>query len=48
LFVGSYPKTAVDLQKLKKEGVTAILSIQSEKDFKKHGLTPHYMNLLCQ
>jgi protein-tyrosine phosphatase len=46
--VGSYPKSAADIQKLKEHDITAIFSIQSERDFKSHGLTPHYLSLLCQ
>jgi hypothetical protein len=32
---------------LKELNITSILSIQSEKDFKKNGLSPHYLKLLC-
>ena len=46
--VGSYPRSSADLEKLISHKVTAIFSIQSERDYKKHGLTPHFLNLLCQ
>lgn len=33
---------------LKDHNITAIFSIQSERDFKSHGISPHYFKLLCQ
>lgn len=48
IVVGSYPKSAADMQRLRENNITAIFSIQSERDFKSHGLTPHYVTLLCQ
>lgn len=32
-----------DIEKLKQNNVTAILSIQSEKDYKKNGVSPYYL-----
>ena len=48
IFVGGYPKTAKDLELLKKSNISAILSIQSDQDFKNHGISPHYFELLCE
>lgn len=48
LCVGGYPRDAGDIRKLKSEGVTGILSIQSERDYSSHGLSPHYLSLLCE
>lgn len=46
--MGSYPKSKADILKLKENNISAIFSIQSEKDFNKHGLSPHYLKLICQ
>lgn len=48
IYVGSYPKSLSDIQRLKEEGVTAIFSIQTERDYKSHGLSPHYFKLMCE
>ena len=32
---------------MKEQSISAIFSIQSERDFKKHGISQHYFNLLC-
>jgi len=48
IFVGSFLKSSLDMMRLKEQNITSILSIQSEKDFSKNGLTPHYLSLLCQ
>ncbi len=46
--MGSYLKSASDLQKLKQNHITSILSIQSEKDFTRNNISPHYLQVLCQ
>lgn len=48
ILVGSYPRSRADLQLLKENNVSAIFSIQSERDFRSHGLSPHYFKLLCE
>lgn len=48
IFLGSYLHTCEDFDRLKKEGVSAILSIQSDRDFLNHGISPHYIEVLAQ
>lgn len=48
IYVGSYPKSSADLEMLKENNISAIFSIQSERDFKHHGISPHFFKLLCQ
>jgi protein-tyrosine phosphatase len=48
ILVGSYPRSVMDIHKLKENKVSAIFSIQSERDFKSHGLTPYFLSLICQ
>lgn len=48
IYVGSYLKSPLDVSKLHKLNITAILSIQSERDFHSHGLSSKYLKLLCE
>ena len=48
IYVGSYPKSQADILTLKQHGITTIFSIQTEKDFRNHGISPHYFKLLCE
>lgn len=41
--MGAYVKTQEDFYQLRKEGITAILSIQTAKDLTSHRLTPDYL-----
>lgn len=48
ILVGSHLRTKADLQRLKEQGVASVLALQSERDLKKQGLSPHYLRLLCE
>lgn len=47
IFLGAYVKTEEDLTLLRKNKVTAILSIQTDQDLASHRLTPGYLSELC-
>ena len=47
IYIGTYPNSNEDIKKIREKNITAIFSIQSEKDYKSHGLSSHFMELLC-
>jgi atypical dual specificity phosphatase len=38
LYVGTYPETAEDLRELKVRGITAVLNVQTDEDFRDRGI----------
>lgn len=38
IFVGSAPQSSVDVARLKQAGITAVISLQSDEDFRTHGI----------
>ncbi len=48
IYLGSYLNTTQDFELLKAQGITGILSIQTQKDYKSHSLSPHYLELLAK
>lgn len=48
IFLGAYIRTEEDFHLLKKEGVTAVLSIQTDRDIAAHHLTHDYLTELCE
>lgn len=45
--MGSYLKSAEDFKELKKYKVSSVLSIQSSEDYFGHGLSEHFVEMLC-
>ena len=48
IFLGPYLHTCEDFERLKNDGVRAVLSIQTEEDFESHSLSPHYLEVLAK
>lgn len=48
LFLGAYPKTVEDVKILKKKGINAILSIQTEDDFMRHNVSLFQFREVCK
>ena len=47
IYLGAYIRDIEDLNRLKKNGVTSIISIQTQKDFVSHDISPEYIKKLC-
>ena len=46
LFVGSFPKSPEDIDRLRREGVTAVLNVQTDDDMAYWGVNWHRLELL--
>jgi protein-tyrosine phosphatase len=48
ILVGSHLRSRGDLQRLREKGVASVLALQSERELKRQGFSPHYLRLLCE